>query len=84
MRAAPFIKLKDPSEADALVKDCDAHLAKIPGAVRVHCGRPVETGRAEVTADYDVGVYIAFDSVESCRGYVDHPEHLAVLAAWRP
>jgi hypothetical protein len=79
-----LLKLKDSARADAMVKDTGETLSRIPGIVSFHCGRPLDTARAEVTSDYDVGVVIAFDGVQSLKAYPDHPVHRALLDRWRP
>jgi hypothetical protein len=79
-----FLGLADPSQADALVAACEERLPRIPGVVTMACGRPVDLGRPEVSADYDVGLHLGFDTLEHLRGYPGHPEHVALLATWRP
>jgi hypothetical protein len=81
-----FLAFQDPSVADAVIRDCRAHLPKIPGVVAVHCGKPVDVGRpaGEVTADFHVGVYVAFETLEGLKGYADHPEHRRVVETWGP
>ncbi|MCA9292053.1 MAG: Dabb family protein [Phycisphaerales bacterium] len=79
-----FFKLNDPADADALIAACDARIAPIPGITAYACGRHVDTGRATVASDYDVGCVIGFDSTASYARYVEHPEHVAVVSAWRP
>jgi hypothetical protein len=79
-----FVSLKAPSEADALARDMETTLAGIPGLLRIHVGRPLDLGRPEVTADYDVGATMEFATVEALRGYPDHPLHRALLERWTP
>jgi hypothetical protein len=79
-----LIELKDPSEADALVKECEAMLAKVPSVVRYGVGRPFDAGRPEVSADYDVGLVIGFEDAEGYRAYDAHPDHVALRSAWVP
>ena len=79
-----FIKLKNPADAPALITDSDRLLPGIPGVTRYACGRHVDTGRATVIHDYDVGLYVGFDSKEDYAVYVDHPDHKALVAEWRP
>jgi hypothetical protein len=79
-----FLTLKDPAEADALARDMEATLPRIPGLLRIHVGPPLDLGRPEVTADFHVGATMEFDTVESLRGYPDHPLHRALLDRWVP
>lgn len=78
-----YFKLNDPGEADALIADCNRLLRPIPGVVAYYVGRPYDSGRASVTHDYDVGLYIGFATAEDYSNYVDHPNHVALVSAWR-
>jgi hypothetical protein len=79
-----FMTLKDPAHADALVEACDAELASIPGVTSYFAGKHLDTGRPTVDADYDVGLYLGFDTEEAYSGYVEHPAHVAFVEAWLP
>lgn len=80
-----FFKLIDPSESDELIVDCDTKLATIPGVVSYACGTHLDTGRGErVNADYDVALYLGFDSRRALDAYVAHPNHTAIVSAWQP
>jgi hypothetical protein len=78
-----FVTLSDPTLADAVIADCDRQLATIPGVVSYAAGPHLDTGRDNVDGNYDVGLYIGFDSREAYARYVDHPQHLALLAKWK-
>ena len=78
-----FFTLKDAGMADDLARDCMA-LGDLPGVVSCNAGRPLDTGRAEVTADYSVGFHIAFSSEDAYRAYLTHPRHVAVVKRWKP
>ena len=41
-------------------------------------------GRGNIDSDYDVGFYVGFDRREDYQGYLDHPDHVAVVQKWRP
>ncbi|GJM18427.1 MAG: hypothetical protein DHS20C14_06400 [Phycisphaeraceae bacterium] len=77
-----LVKLADPSEADALIVHCDANLRTIPSVVSYACGHHVDTGRTNIDSDYDVAIYIGFDSTEGYADYVVHPLHVDVLQTW--
>jgi len=79
-----FMTLKDAAQADALVRACDAELAPIPGVRSYFAGKHLDTGRASVDADYDVGLYLGFDTEEAYSGYVEHPAHVAFVQTWKP
>ncbi|MBM4113486.1 MAG: Dabb family protein [Phycisphaerae bacterium] len=79
-----LISLVDPSQADALIADCNGTLPKIPDVVFYGCGRPVDIGRTNVDGDYTVGVIIGFDSEAGYARYLDDPQHKRLVDAWRP
>jgi hypothetical protein len=80
-----YAKLIDSSQADELILACDTQLATIPGVVSYACGKHLDTGRGErVDADYDVGLYLGFDTQAALEAYGTHPQHLAILNEWQP
>lgn len=79
-----FVDLQDPADVSELIADSDASLAHIPGVVSYAAGPPIDTGRQTVLKDYDVGLYIGFDSEAAYTGYVTHPEHTSFVARWKP
>lgn len=79
-----FITLNDPADVDACIADCDRLIATIPGVVSYYCGRPLDTGRATVDANYHIGLYVGFISVEDYNAYVAHPQHIALVEKWKP
>ena len=79
-----FFKLNDPAKANALVTDCDKLLAGIPSVTSYFCGTHLETGRESVDDNYDVGLYVGFDSKEGYSAYLTHPDHLALVEKWLP
>jgi len=79
-----FIKLNDPARADELIHDCNVMLTQIPSVVSYAVGRHLDTGRDTVDGDYDVALYVGFDSLEGYAEYVDHPLHVELVRKWRP
>lgn len=79
-----LVELNDPTRADELIADCDRLLSTIPGVVSYAVGKHIDTGRANVIADYDVGIYIGYDSTDDYATYVTHPQHVEILDKWRP
>jgi hypothetical protein len=79
-----FFTLHDPADRAALIADCDELLPVIPGVTAYACGVHFETGRPVVDSNYDVGLYIAFDSSESYASYVVHPNHVLLIERWMP
>lgn len=78
-----LVQLKDPTRIVELIEDCDRALPGIEGVDGYSCGVPLDMGRASVTKDYDVGIYVGFATPEAYRAYVDHPRHLALVERWR-
>lgn len=88
-RSAPinhivFVKLKDPADAPALIAYSDATLPKIKGVTRYACGQHLDMGRPNVLHDYDVGLYVGFDTNDAYAAYVKDPTHLALIREWSP
>lgn len=79
-----FFELHDPAEAEALIADCDALLATIPVVTAYYAGTHVDAGRSTVLSDYDVGCFVAFDSLEAYAEYVEHPNHVLLVEKWGP
>ncbi len=78
-----FFKLNNPEDASALIAQCDRELSTIPGITAYYCGRPLDTGRSSVDLDFDVGLFVAFDSEDDYMNYVAHPLHRKLVEEWR-
>lgn len=78
-----LIELKDPTRTAELIEDCNRSLPGIESVKAYTCGAPLVTGRANVVADYSVGIYVAFEDDDGYREYVDHPAHVALAEKWR-
>lgn len=79
-----FIKLKNPADALALVAASDRTLPGIPGVARYACGPHLDTGRANVIHDYDIGLYVGFETNDDYAAYVQDPSHVAFVKEWAP
>lgn len=79
-----FVELADPADAPALLADSDAVLAAIPSVAVYSAGPHIDTGRATVLSDYDIGIVLGFDTVEDLAAYVVHPDHVAFVERWKP
>lgn len=75
--------LRSGTDERAFIEDCRSLLAPIPGVTSLFCGTHFETGRDRVVSNYDVAVYVGLDSPESYRGYLVHPNHLALVDRWK-
>jgi hypothetical protein len=79
-----LVSLHDPADRASLLADSESMLASIPGVVSFAAGEHLDTGRSNIIADYDIGLYIGFDSEARYAAYVTHPAHVAYLEKWRP
>ena len=79
-----FASLIEPLDRAELIADSEARLATIPSVVSFAAGEHIDTGRDTVLADYDVGIYLGFASVEGLAEYVAHPRHIAFVRDWGP
>lgn len=79
-----FVTLHDAADADDLIAASDTLLPVIPSVVSYYAGTHIDTARATVLDDYDVGIFVAFDSLEGYAEYVDHPNHIELVNDWRP
>lgn len=78
-----FFDLKDPADAGDLIQDCYGLLDN-PIASSGYAGKHYDIGRATVLQDYDVCFFVAFDSEEDYRAYIEHPRHVALVEKWKP
>lgn len=79
-----FFDLSDPADDDALLADSDEMLGTIPSVSTYAAGRHIDTGRDSVLHDYDLAVYLGFESVEDLNAYVAHEQHIAFVTKWKP
>ncbi len=63
------------AEAVELKDGCLAHLAKIPGVLRLSVGFPAGTERNVVDNTYSVGLLVEFASKAEHDDYQIHPDH---------
>ncbi len=59
-------------------------LASMPGMVSYFAGKPLDTARPNIDANYDVAFYAGFDSRESYLLFVQSPQHKAAARKWKP
>ncbi|MSR44736.1 MAG: Dabb family protein [Phycisphaerales bacterium] len=79
-----FISLTDVAELPALQRDCAARLLDIPEVISYAAGQHLEMGRAAVDGDYDLAICVVFESKDAYQRYLIHPQHAALVAAWKP
>ena len=79
-----LISLQDPADAEACAEDCRTMLAAIPAVHTLWVGTPVDTGRAAVDDDYEVGLCVGFQTRADLQTYLDAPEHVRLVEIWGP
>ena len=79
-----FIKLKKPGQAAKLIDDSDRLLPVIPGVEEYWCGQHGDFGRPTVDRNYDVGLYVRFQTEAEYAAYVEHENHVELVESWRP
>ena len=79
-----LMKLKDPTQATALMDDCRGRLETIPSVQGAFTGRHGDFGRSGVDGVYDVGFFVSFDTKEQYMEYLQHPDHVGLVGEWKP
>jgi hypothetical protein len=79
-----FVDLIDPNDYDECLRDVDELLGTIPSVATFAAGRHIDTGRDIVLNDYDLAIYLGFESVEDLDAYIVHEQHVACVAKWQP
>lgn len=79
-----FVDLKDPNDYDECLRDVDELLGTIPSVSTFAAGRHIDTGRDTIINDYDLAIYLGFESVEDLDAYVVHEQHVACVTKWQP
>lgn len=75
--------LHHPEDRQELIEDCDVKLSTMGGVVSYWRGEPGDFGRLTVDDDYDVCLYVGFESDDSYRQYLEHPDHVELVQKWR-
>lgn len=79
-----FIELQSPNDFHELLKDADWMLGTIPTVSTFAAGKHLDTGRSTVRADYDLAIYLGFDSEQALAIYVNHEQHIKFVNKWKP
>ncbi len=79
-----LVELQHPDDAAALAADSRRLLAGLPMVVSFTVGPHLEIGRESVDGAYDLGLVIGFCDVADYRAYLVHPDHVALVEAWKP
>jgi|GEM_PF-776135 len=79
-----FIQLNNPSDYHDILRDADWMLGTIDTVATYAAGRHLDSGRSTVTADYDLAIYLGFNSEQGLREYVAHQQHIGFVNKWKP
>jgi hypothetical protein len=79
-----FVELQNEADYDEILADSDDLLATIPSVRTYAAGRHIDTGRDTIINDYDLAIYLGFESVEGLDAYVKHEQHIEYVKKWKP
>lgn len=79
-----FVELQNEADYDEILVDSDDLLATIPSVRTYAAGRHIDTGRDTIINDYDLAIYLGFESVEGLDAYVKHEQHIEYVKKWKP
>lgn len=79
-----FIELHDPDDYQQILADADQMLNTIPSVYRFAAGNHLDTGRQSISSDYDLAIYLGFQSEQDLSTYVDHDQHIRFVERWKP
>lgn len=79
-----FVELQDTADFNEILADSDALLATIPSVSTFSAGRHIDTGRDTIINDYDLAIYLGFESAADLDAYVKHDQHIEYVRKWKP
>jgi hypothetical protein len=88
--AAPLLHVvafdvQDGADPEALARDCESLLGRIPGVTRLRCGvRETLSTDAVVDTAHEVVLVVEFVDRAAHDAYQVHPLHLELVEAWTP
>jgi len=79
-----IIQLHDSSDYFELLNDADWMLGTIPSVATYAAGKHLDTGRSTVTANYDLAIYLGFNSEQDLQSYVADDQRIRFVQKWEP
>jgi hypothetical protein len=82
-----LLKMKDdvtPKQVEEMITVGKALLSQIPGVLEVSMGKKARDDRAIHVKDYDVGLYVKWEKLETGKVYAPHILHQTLLKLYRP
>ncbi len=77
-----FIQLHDSSDYFELINDADWMLGTIPSVATYAAGKHLNTGNPAVAGNYDLAIYLGFDSEQNLRNYVASSQQIRFAQKW--
>jgi hypothetical protein len=68
-----------PAAVQAMVDDCHAYLAHLPGIVFYAAGTPADVERSSSGDAYDVALHVVFPDRAALDAYMTAPRHVAFM-----
>ena len=82
-----LLSVKDdvsPEQVDQMITVAKALLSQIPGVLEVSAGKKAREDRPVHVKDYDVGLYIKWESLEAGEVYGPHILHQSFIKLYKP
>jgi hypothetical protein len=73
-----------PEQVEEMITVGKALLSQIPGVLEVSFGKKARDDRAIHVKDYDVGLYVKWEKLETGKVYAPHTLHQTLLKLYRP
>ena len=82
-----LLSVKDdvsPEQVDQMITVAKALLSQIPGVLEVSAGKKAREDRPVHVKDYDVGLYVKWESLEAGEVYAPHILHQSFIKLYKP
>ena len=73
-----------PEQVDQMITVAKALLSQIPGVLEVSAGKKAREDRPVHVKDYDVGLYVKWESLEAGKVYGPHILHQSFIKLYKP
>ena len=73
-----------PEQVEEMITVCKALLSQIPGVLEVSIGKKAREDRPIHIKDYDVGLYVKWEKLETGNVYGPHILHQSFLKLYKP
>jgi hypothetical protein len=73
-----------PEQVEEMTTVCKALLSQIPGVLEVSFGKKAQEDRPIHVKDYDLGLYVKWENIETSKVYGPHILHQTCLKLYSP